>query len=242
MKKIFTASCLLLGYTISMAQHTEFFAGSNAGVLSFRGRSAVNSSFIVQSDRSSIGNYSNDIYSKKSGIGVGIDIGVVRLTKSRFTYGFVTGMELLKHRVPITDVTGMTGSFAATGVVNIHSHFINLKPLAGYRFSLTNKISFDVVASLEIAIGLAYLYEVGSVTIKGSGEVITIENDRDEIITDVRTGVQAKMNLSRYSVLLGYWLGQSNYYKRYIGGNPEAYSKLFRMGLTYRLNKGKRKG
>ena len=241
MKKVFTVFCLLLGYTISIAQHTEFFAGSNAGILSFRGRSAVNSSFIVQSDVSSIGNYTNDIYSKQSGIGIGIDIGVLRLTKSRLIYGMATGMELLKHRVPVTDVAGITGSFAATGVVNVHSHFITIKPLAGYRFSLSNKISLDVAASIEIAIGLAYLYEVGSATVKGSGEVITVENDRDEIITDVRTGVQTKMNLSRYSLLLGYWLGQSNYYKGYIGGNPEAYSNLFRMGLSYRLNNGKQK-
>ena len=68
-------------------------------------------------------------------------------------------MELLKHRIPITEVVGMAGAIVAKGEVNIHSHFINVKPTAGYRFSFNKKITLDLAASLEIAVGLAHLYE-----------------------------------------------------------------------------------
>ncbi len=237
MKKIFI-SCLSLFLSISpFAQHTEFYAGLNGGVLSFRGNDAVNSSFINLTDVSSIGNYTNDLYSKKSGIGIGVDIGMQRITKSKFIYGIATGMELLKHRIPITAVAGMVGSIEAKGEVNIHSHFINVKPSAGYRFSLNKKITLDLAASLEIAVGLAHLYEVGTATITGSKDVVTVENDRDEIPTDIRPGLQAKVNMKRYSLLVGYWMGQTNYYKGYVGGSFEAYSNLFRLGLSYRFNK-----
>ncbi|MCY7311211.1 MAG: hypothetical protein LH619_10575, partial [Chitinophagaceae bacterium] len=208
MKRALISFCLLLLYVVSTAQQTEFYAGLNAGVLSFRGKSAVNSSFIIQTNVGT-GNYTNNLYSRKAGIGIGVDIGLQRITKGKIIYGIVTGMELLKHRVPVTHVSGTTGNAPAKGEINIHSHFINIRPATGYRFSLNNKITLDLAASLEIAVGLSNLYEVGLATIIGSGDVIEVENDRNEIITDLRPGLQVKANVKRYSLLLGYWMGQS---------------------------------
>lgn len=237
MKRAFITACASIIWISLSAQHTELYTGLNTGFLSFRGKSVVNSSFIIRSDVTSIGNYTNNLYSRTSGAGIGVDIGIQRITKSRLIYGIATGIEFLKHRMPVTDVSGMTGNIPAKGEINIHSHFINIKPITGYRLSLKKKITIDLAASLEVAVGLASLYEVGSATITGSGEIISVENDRDEIITDLRPGLQAKINMKHYSLLLGYWIGQSNYYKDYIGGSFEAYSNLFRFGLNYRLNK-----
>jgi hypothetical protein len=237
MKKVFISYCFLFLSLYPFAQHTEFYAGLNAGVLSFRGKSVVNSSYIIQSDVGSFGNYTNNLYSRKSGIGIGVDIGIQRITKSKCIFGIATGMELLKHRMPVNEVSGMTGSVAAEGVIKFHSHFIIIKPATGYRFSLNKEITLDLAASLEIDVGLAHLYEVGFVTITGTGEFIRVENDRDEIITDLRPGIQARANMKHYTLLIGYWAGQSNYYKDYVGGNFEAYSNLFRFGLSYRFNK-----
>lgn len=229
-------SLLLLSSLSVFAQHTEFYAGVNGGVLSFRGKSAINSSFIIRTTFGT-GNYTNNIYSRKSGIGIGVDFGIQRVTKSKFIYGIATGLELLKHRVEINDVSGMSGTVTAKGDINFHSRFINIKPAAGYRFPINKKILLDLTASLEIAVGLSYLDEVGIATITGSGEIVEVDNGRGEVPTDVRTGLQAKINMTRYSFLLGYWIGQTNYDKGYVGGSPEAYSNLFRVGLCYRFNK-----
>jgi len=237
MRKLITICCFWLFPITIFAQHTEFYTGINGGVLSFRGKSAVKSSFIVMSSVRA-GNYTNDLYSRKPGIGIGVDFGMQKITKRRFIYGVATGMELLKNVVPVYNAAGTTGNVAVNGKINIHSHFINIKPAAGYRFQINKKTSLDFTASLEIAVGLANLYEVGTATITGGGN-IGVENDRDEIPTDIRPGLQTKLNRKRYSFLVGYWLGQTNYYNGYVGANVEAYSNLFRMGLCYRFNKVK---
>jgi len=54
---------------------------------------------------------------------------------------------------------------------------------------------------------------------------------------DFRTGLQSTLNYQRYGLLAGFWIGHSNYYKGMIGADLEAYSKLIRLGITYRLNK-----
>lgn len=65
MKNLLTTFCFLTLYLIAPAQDKEFTGGINTGFFSFRGKSAVNTSFINVSDVTSIPNYTNDIYSKK---------------------------------------------------------------------------------------------------------------------------------------------------------------------------------
>lgn len=66
---------------------------------------------------------------------------------------------------------------------------------------LSFRVKSDLAASIEIAVGLASLYEVGSAVINGSSEIIPVENDRDKIITDLRPGVQVRVKMKRYSLV-----------------------------------------
>lgn len=100
---------------------------------------------------------------------------------------------------------------------------------------LSFRVKSDLAASIEIAVGLASLYEVSSAVINGSSEIIPVENDRDKIITDLRPGVQVRVKMKRYSLVPGYWAGQSNYYKDYAGGDFKVCSNMLRFGLSYRL-------
>jgi len=237
MKKTFLGGSFLLLYFISPAQHTEFSAGVNAGFLSFRGSDAVSSSYIIQSDVGE-GNYVNDPYSKKSGAGIGLDITVQRITKSKFIYGFSTGLEFLKHNVPVTSVEGIGGSYKVAGKIAVNSKFINLSPTAGYRFLLSSKLTLDIMAGINVAVGLGNFHETGSVT-TSTDNVITVDKETAEVPTDLRLGGQTRLSYKNFSLIACYWAGQTNYYKGYIGGSPESYSNLFRLGLSYRLNKGK---
>ncbi|MBC7874657.1 MAG: outer membrane beta-barrel protein [Ferruginibacter sp.] len=238
MKKIFISFSLLFFFLVSSAQQTEFYAGVNTGFLSFRGKSAEKSSFITQSDVTSIPNTTNDIYGRKAGAGIGIDLSLQRVTRSEIIFGIAAGVEILKSKINIDAIWGRSGISVAEGSVRLTSKFINIRPAAGYRFQVNKKLAIDVTGNLDLAFCISPHHEKGSATISGSGgNTVTTDIDRDKTGLDFRTGLQTRINYRRYSLLAGYWVGQTNYYKDYIGGNAEAYSRLFRAGISYRLTK-----
>ena len=96
MKNLLTTFCFLTLYLIAPAQDKEFTGGINTGFFSFRGKSAVNTSFINVSDVTSIPNYTNDIYSKKAGAGIGINFSLQKVTKAKIIYGLSAAIEILK--------------------------------------------------------------------------------------------------------------------------------------------------
>ncbi|MEO7983714.1 MAG: hypothetical protein ABI688_06510 [Bacteroidota bacterium] len=235
MRKLFVITTFVFLALVCRGQQTAFNLELNTGFLSFHGQSSVKTSFINQSDVTSVPNYTNSIYGRDAGTGFGIGISVQRVTKSRIIFGLATGAELLKCKVEIDGVAGRGGGSPANGSTTLTSKFINIRPLAGYRFKLNKKLTADIMANLEFAFCIA-THEKGSATTPLDA-IITTDSDRENTGLDFRTGGQIKLNYSRYSFLAGYWRGHSNYYEGIIGGSPEAYSTLVRLGLAWRLNK-----
>ena len=238
MKNLLTTFCFLTLYLIAPAQDKEFTGGINTGFFSFRGKSAVNTSFINVSDVTSIPNYTNDIYSKKAGAGIGINFSLQKVTKAKIIYGLSAAIEILKSKISIDAVAGVRGSSGvANGKVTLTSKFVSISPALGYRFAF-KKLSLDVEGVLDFAICVAPHHEKGSATTTDSPPgTFSTNKDRNKTGLDFRTGLQSTLNYQRYGLLAGFWIGHSNYYKGMIGADLEAYSKLIRLGITYRLNK-----
>ena len=137
MKNLLTTFCFLTLYLIAPAQDKEFTGGINTGFFSFRGKSAVNTSFINVSDVTSIPNYTNDIYSKKAGAGIGINFSLQKVTKAKIIYGLSAAIEILKSKISIDAVAGVRGSSGlANGKVTLTSKFVTISPAIGYLFVL----------------------------------------------------------------------------------------------------------
>jgi hypothetical protein len=225
---------------------TEFYGEAGTGFFSFSGKSAVKSSFIVgvpAYSSFSFNSYTNDIYGHKKGLGASFGVFLQRVTKYKLIFGLSTGGEILKSKVPIdkTSPAPQAGEFIQKGTTVLTSKFINIRPFAGYRIAINNYLSADITGNIDFAFCTTPHHEKGSSTVQGPGPndiyTLTTDLDRNKTGVDVRLGFQLRINYKRYGLIAGYWAGQSNYYKDIIGANLEAYSRLVRAGISYRLNK-----
>jgi hypothetical protein len=246
MKKIIASFAILFIFSATNAQHTELYTDLSTGFFSFGGKSAANSSFIVGLpgySSVSFTSYTNDIYGHKKGLGTSFGVSLQRVTKHKMIFGLSTGGEILKSKVPIdkTSSAPQTGEIRQTGTTILTSKFISIRPCAGYRIIINNYLSTDITGNIDFAFCTTPHHEKGSAISRGPSPnddfTLMTDLDRNKTGLDVRLGVQARVNYKRYALLAGYWAGQSNYYKDIIGANLEAYSRLIRAGLSYRLNK-----
>ena len=233
MKNILFVGCLLFCFTSVYSQSTEITLNLNSGLFSFTGESASTSSSIILNSRED--GYTNSPYGSEGRLSYGISAGITQVYRSNFLVGADLGYELLSSKVKITSVStnaGFGASLSADGQTYLRSSFINLFPKIGYRLSLA-KLSIDLSGGMDIAYCLA-TQEKGYAE-AGTREYNT-ERDRKTIDTDIRPRVQVDVNKDKYGVYVGYSSGIRNYKSGFDGGTNEAYSRLVRFGLTYRLH------
>ena len=233
MKKILLVSSLLFCFASAYSQSTEVNVNLNSGLFSFTGESATSTSWI--NSISEEDGYTNTPYGSRGGLSYGVSASLTQVYKSNLIIGADLGYEMLRSRVKITRVSASTEGnmpLAADGRTYLNNSFINLFPKIGYRLSLA-KISIDLSAGMDIAYCL-------SAQEKGYAEAGTREyntaRDRKTINTDIRPRVQANVSTGKYGAYVGYSRGIRNYKSDFVGGTNEAYSRLVRFGLTYRIN------
>ncbi|QKJ61910.1 outer membrane beta-barrel protein [Flavobacterium sp. M31R6] len=217
-------------------QKTELRVSLNSGLFSFSGQSAAENSQINLYDQSSNTGYTNDPYGSKNGFCYGVSLNLKRVTKSNVIYGIDFGYETLRSKVSIQSVNGFDGTspFAknASGQTFLNINSLNLNPSVGYRFNI-NKFPLDLVGGFDIGYILK-AREIGNATDMDGIEYST-SLDRKTINYDFRPRVQISTDYKKFGLYLGYSIGLSNYLEGYIGGVNEAYSRMMRFGITYKL-------
>ncbi len=235
MKKLILTLTSLFFLTIMYGQRTEYRVSLNSGLFSFVGESSEPTSFINFNDQTNSG-YTNNPYGSKNGICYGLSGNIKRVSTRNFIFGLDLGYEILRSKVSINKISGFTGTstyeYDASGQTFLNTNFINLNPFIGYRIPV-KQINFDITGGLDFGYNLS-TYEKGNATaINGTKYETSV--DRKTIKWDIRPRIQISVDYKKLGLYIGYSFGLSNYMSGYIGGTNEAYSRIFRFGMTYQI-------
>jgi len=230
MKYFFTLSLfVLLTPLLSRAQQLEIRASLNSGFYSYRGDGAESISRINGTT------YTNNPYGSKGGLSFGLSLNARKVTKSNFIFGADLGYEMLRSKVKLEyfDVIGDIAS-DFEGRTYLNTSFINLFPYFGGRFNI-NEQAFDLLGGLDIGYVLSSREKGDAKSIDNAQFHIETSRDRKNINTDFRPRIQLSTDFNKIGLYVGYSHGLRNYKANFIGGDSSAYSRMWRVGLTYRL-------
>lgn len=232
MKKVVLLAIAFIFFSNSYAQKTELRVSLDSGLSAFSGQSAESSSFMSFSSFTGSG-YTNNPYGSKNAFSYGVSVNLKRVTKINFIYGIGVGYEDLRSKISLTTVfNDSPNSIPVSGETFMNVNSINVNPFAGYRFN-ADKFPIDLAAGFDIA-NILSTKEKGDAA-DASGNKYTTSRDRKTISTDFRPRIQISTDYKKFGVYLGYSFGLRNYKEGYVGGTNEAYSKIFRFGVTYQV-------
>lgn len=217
------------------AQKNEFSAGINTNFMYFTGSSAEDKTFINYTESSQT-SYTNNPYGSKSGIGIGFNLSYKRITKSKLFVGIEASYQNSKSKIDIQNIYVFGDDFAymdtASGTTNLVNNTLNINPFIGYRKQF-QKFNLDIGLGLEIS-NIISTKEKGSATDIYNKQYKT-NRDRKTISTDFLPKIQLNAYYKNYGMFCNYSFGLANYKANYDGGNNEAYSRIFCIGINYRL-------
>ena len=220
-------------WTSSMlAQQTEYSIQLQSGLFSFRGKDAAKVTSISVNDVSGYPNMTWKYYGKNPGFSYSIEAGIKRITRRKCLYGLGLAFESLQSKVDINNVFYFGGSEEASGKTRLTSQFINFNPYFGKRI-MTKRVMLDFTAGLDLGVCMKSHEKGYAMTI--TGNYLTTDNEVQKPPLDIRARIQLTAYCKRFGFLLGYSLGMTNYYGHRNGGDPEAYSRFLRSGISYRL-------
>lgn len=225
---VFLLAIALIPFTLQ-AQDLQIHANLNSGLYSFHGRGTTAVSRINGTT------YTNNPYGTKGGLSYGLSLDVKKITKSKFIYGADLGYEMLRSKVKLdyTDVIGdIASSFA--GRTYLNTSFINLFPFLGGRLNAGGQ-AFDLVAGMDIGYVLRAREDGDAKSTDNAQFHIETSRDRKELNTDFRPRIQLSTSFDRVGGYIGYSYGLKSYLGGMIGSSTEAYSRMLRFGLSYRL-------
>lgn len=226
-------SCLALAATFAQAQQTEVLLGVNSGFFTFSGASTEKSSGFVTYSQKPTEGYTNNPYSSNLGPAFGASGALQRVTRHNLILGVGLGYDILKSSTEINMLYGSGTAIAAKGKSSITYHFVNFYPHIGYRFSL-DCLQFDLTGGFDLAKPLK-AHESGTVS-DLSGNKFTSSLDRPLEELDVRAHLQLNIFYRRTGLSLSYAEGFTNYKAGWVGGTNLVFSRLYRIGLVYKLN------
>lgn len=236
MRNLFLILFLLFIQSIAFTQKTEYRLAFNSGLFSFTGKSTESVSFINYAAHMNT-SYTNNPYGSNNGPCYGVSGILERLTRSRFVFGVDLGYERLSSKIGINSVSVYSGNatqaYDASGETFIHYDFINLQPFTGYRF-VTKSINLDLTAGMDFGFCVA-ANEKGNAK-ASNGTTYETSVDRKTIDTDIRPRLQLAAYYKRLGIYVGYAWGLNNYKKGYVGGTNDCYSRITRLGASWKLS------
>lgn len=229
-KLLLLFSLLIFFLPVSIkAQQLEIRASLNSGLYAFGGDGATSVSQINGTV------YTNNPYGSKGGLSYGLSLDIRKVTKSKFIYGADLGYEMLRSKVNLkyADVIGDIAS-DFEGKTYLNTSFINLFPYLGARFDIKQQ-AFDLTGGLDIGYVLTAREKGSAKSIDNAQFEIETSTDRKNLKTDLRPRIQLSTNFNKAGVYVGYSHGLINYTGNYVGLTKETYSRMWRIGVTYRL-------
>jgi hypothetical protein len=223
-------------FTRSFAQRTETSLSFNSGLFSFSGQTAGSTTF-VNYDPTSKSGYTNNPYGSKNALCYGFSLASNRIARWNLILGIDAGYEVLRSKIMINQIAVFDGNtnnnYPAAGKSISNYAFLNFFPHIGYRIKIRN-ISFDFTGGFELAFNMKS-WKTGSAT-TASGSMIQLSSDNNgSNLIDIRRRIQLAVNYKKISPYIGYSTGLLNYNTGKVGGNYEAYSRMIRVGITYKI-------
>lgn len=220
----------------SFAQKTETRISFNSGLFSFTGQSAQSATFINYDDATKSG-YTNNSYGSKKALCYGFSFQRKRIASWNFIIGYDAGYEVLRSKISINQIAGYdsnsNSSYAASGKSFSNFAFVNFFPYIGYRIKAKN-ISLDITGGFELALKLKS-WESGNAKASNGTKIQMSSNNSGSNLFDIRRRIQVAVNYKRISPYIGYSVGLINYITGKSGGNYEAYSRMIRVGIGYKI-------
>jgi len=213
----------------SGAQKLEIRAHLTSGFYSYRGDGAESISQIISTTST------NNPYGSKGGLSYGLSLDLRKVTKHRLILGADLGYEMLRSKVDLkyTDVIGDIAS-SFEGRTYLNNSFINLFPYLGGRFTI-NKQNFDLIGGLDLGYLLSSREKGDARSVDNAGFHIETSEDRLSVRTDFRPRIQLSTDFDKIGIYVGYSHGLRNYKANLIGLDTHVYSRMWRVGLSYRL-------
>jgi hypothetical protein len=244
-KEYMKALPLLLLFTAfvvsSYGQKVEYAVQLNSGLTSFRGASASKSTTMSSYTTDRSFSYTHSPYGNRFALSYGASVQLQRVTIRNALLGIQLAAETLRTRIDIDGVSIASAphdSFfnyqVATGKTILINNNLNLQPYLGFR-KKAGAFDLDFTFGTDVAYHLKRK-EKGKATATDGSEHST---DTDKSVSDLNLDVRPRVGLTAYHNLLGvsasYALGLINYLSGYDGGSPEAFTRVVRIGVLYRL-------
>ena len=236
MKQLLTVIILFLVFKNTSAQHSELRVSLSSGMFSFSGASALSVTSLNYYDLTETA-YLNS-YGSKSGLCYGFSLNVERVTTGNIILGIEAGYESLRSKVSINRIDGYDGTttyqYDATGKGYQGHEFLNSYPFIGYRFVATN-LFFDLTGGFDFGYTLRLKDKANATAVNGIKYTVSSTGFKD-IRFDFRPRIQLAAYYGKTGIYFGYSYGLLNYEMWTKGGNNnEAFARLIRFGITYRI-------
>ncbi|MDF7813339.1 hypothetical protein [Hymenobacter sp. YC55] len=227
------------------AQHTEYSGRADFGLFRFSGQGAASVSTVsYYNDYLSTGpnGFASNSYGRKVGTGFTVGGRMQHVGPHNGLLALDIGYDRMRSRAAVNQVDYSSSPFSsfrswypADGTIAIITQNLTAFLGAGHRFQVRT-VNLDLLAGPEAA----YVFGVRQ---KGSGSFeynngTTWKINRSEVIRrrgDVRLHAEVTAWYEKIGVTAGYSYGLINYANGLDGSYEEAYSRLLRLGLTYRV-------
>lgn len=241
MKKYFLLLPLLALAAPAVAQRTEIIGRAGLGLLKFGGSGAEGTSFINYSNNFGEPNgYINNPYSSRFGTGGALGIRAQHVGPKNGLLALDLGYEWLRSRTTITQlyyspvgISSFSGAYSADGSTTLATRNVAAFLGLGHRFQ-AGLVEVDALAGPEVAY-VSGFREQGSGTYNGNLSWAIAQRDRATNRFDARLRADATAWCHRVGVTASYSHGFINYQGSLQGGSSEAYARILRLGLAYRL-------
>ena len=239
MKKHLLLLPLLATAMPAAAQHTEVIGRAGLSLMQFGGKDAHNTTHVNYTNYNGYeGGYTNSPYGGRLGAGFTLGARAQRVGARNGLLLLDLGYEKLRSRTNIEILDYYNGTSntprAATGTASFQTQNLVAFLGFGHRFAVSNTV-LDVLAGPE----LAYIFdfhEKGSGTYNGNLSWTTDRRNNAANRFDARLRADATAWYHRVGCNVSYSHGLINYQSGLIGGSPEVYARILRLGLAYRLH------
>ncbi|GGG27466.1 hypothetical protein [Pontibacter amylolyticus] len=237
MKKAYLLLLALGSATLSFGQKMEYSAQLNSGLSRFGGESASKTSAMSLSNSWGGGPGVSNPYGSRYSVTYGAGLQAQYVTGGGFLVGTHAGYEQLRTLAKIDRALGhwshsSSMTHPADGKAVIIADYINLQPYTGWRIK---ESPVDLDLTLGFDIGFSQQMKERSEATMEDGTEIKVKENRSEKITDFRPRLGITGYHGHFGMSMSYAHGIKNYRANMDGANMKLYTRVFRIGLLYRL-------
>ena len=233
--KSITGLLVLACITLSThAQHFEFGIAANSGWHYFAGEDARKNTGITLYPSPQPDVYG--LFGAHSGFSYEFSSHIQRVARKKWIYGVAVSYQSLKSKADIILIWPSILSsaiFPATGSSTLTNKFIAVTPYVGYRL-MDRKVALDFRSGLELGYCIDRDEKIDAVYTR-TGVILYEEYDVHTTRSDMRISFQLNAIYRSVGINAGYFFGIKNYFDDDAIGNPEAYSRFFWLGISYRI-------